>query len=143
MVGTLLQAGFELGDPRFQRLDAGSQVLDGRVLLQDEVAHAERGLLPLERIKRPSGWQGGKGSHRAPRRVLSSAFFCMVNTAVIEKARGNVQRKMRAIPFVVTSTRSPLNSYVNSTAALASSPVRASRALAMSTLLVWSCVSFT
>jgi hypothetical protein len=48
--GTLLPAGFKLGDPRLQRLDPGFQWLDGRVLLddlhqlQDHLAQDEGGL---------------------------------------------------------------------------------------------------
>jgi hypothetical protein len=113
MVRALLPVGFKLGVPRLQRLNPGCQLLDDLKQLQDQLAHERRGLLPLGHLKRQSCWERKRGSHGAPSRIMPSALFCAVNVAVREKSWGNVQRKMRAIPFVGTSARSPLNSYAD------------------------------
>jgi hypothetical protein len=63
IAGTLLHAGFKLGDPRLQRLDPGFQWLDGRVLLlddlhqlQDHLAQDEGGLCPTGGIQWKPCW---------------------------------------------------------------------------------------
>jgi hypothetical protein len=121
MARALLRTGVDLDDPPLQRLDPCCQGLDGRVLLlddlqqmPDQVAHSERGLLPLGSVNRQSCWKGGRGSHQASPRVAHPAAWCGVNTALIEKSWGNVQRKMRDLLLPLSSACYPLNNYKTS-----------------------------
>jgi hypothetical protein len=90
IAGTLLQAGFEFGDLRLQRLAPGFQLLDDLKQLQDQLAHDRRGLLPLGSVKRQSCWKRRRRSHSITLRVGNLVSWCTGNAAFIDMDPENV-----------------------------------------------------
>jgi hypothetical protein len=118
VVGALLHAGLEFGDPHLQRLDPSFQMLDGRLLLRDDLeqlqnqpADGRRGLLPIGSVKRLFCWKGKSRSHSAPYRVASLAALCVRNAAFIGKAPDNVEPEVQGVALAVAWERSPLKTY--------------------------------
>lgn len=111
IVGTLLHAGFEVGESRLQRLDPRCLLLDDGEVLDDQVLHDEGRLLPGSRVQRKPFWKRQRVGHSILPWLMNGPTAGASTAVVIAKNPAKGQSLMNGIPLGVILTGDPLNNY--------------------------------
>lgn len=110
-MGTLLHAGFKLGNSRLQRLDPRCLLLDDGEELDDQWLHDEGRLLPGGRVQRKPFWTRQRVGHSILPWRLNGPTAGVSTAMVIAKNSAKDQCLVKGIPLGVIFTGYPLNNY--------------------------------
>jgi hypothetical protein len=110
-VGTLLQAGFEVGHARLQHLDLLRLLLEAGQQMDDQVLQDEGHLIPGGSVQRKPFWKRQRVGHTILPCLMNLPFARASDPVVIAKTPAKGQYMLKGIPLAGSLPGYPLNNY--------------------------------